>query len=715
MPGPRSPGSTLRGSGERAAGDWERRAGRERRIPVPLHRRQERDAGPLLADLAASARAKAAESAALQRRHPRPVRPADRRGRPGDGATASPAGGRLFTFGNGGSATDAATLASLFAHPPTGRALPAWSLAADQAMLTALGNDVGFDLVFARQIIAHAPRRTTSPSPCPPAETLPTCRPRWPRRRGRGLLTVGFAGYDGGAVGRVKPTSDVLLRGPLAERAPDPGKPGPARLRPLGGRASTCQPEESNDPRPGHPRATCVGAAARQEGRVIERIEAFRRRRPRLLDEVVTLAHGAGGKSSAALVDAVFLEAFRNPELERSATAPCSACPAGERLAIQHRLVRGAAAALPRRLDRAARRARHRQRPGGDRRRAAVAVGGIRARGGLARSPSCRRSSRDMAAAAAGAGVQIVTGDTKVVPEGRRRRAVHHHGRGGLIPAGRELSARSGARRETGSLLSGTMGDHGMAVMLARGDLALEADIRSDTAPVNGLVEDLLAAAPGTRWMRDPTRGGRGHRLQRARSGHRPGRRARRVAAAGGAGRNGAPASCSGSTRSTWPTKASSSPSSPRTRPRPRLAALRSHPLGRDAAVIGEIAAQPAGIVVMRTRSAAPASSTCSSATRCPGSADRHHPIRGEEQAMCLGIPGQVVDVHRPGRAPGEGRRQRSPAGHQRPAAGRRSRWRPGDWVLVHVGFAMAKIDEEEAAADAARHEADGPGLRRRA
>ena len=58
-------------------------------------------------------------------------------------------------------------------------------------------------------------------------------------------------------------------------------------------------------------------------------------------------------------------------------------------------------------------------------------------------------------------------------------------------------------------LVSGTIGDHGMAVMLARGDLALDADIRSDTASVAGLVElTSCAAAPGTRWMRDPTRGG---------------------------------------------------------------------------------------------------------------------------------------------------------------------------------------------------------------
>ena len=59
-------------------------------------------------------------------------------------------------------------------------------------------------------------------------------------------------------------------------------------------------------------------------------------------------------------------------------------------------------------------------------------------------------------------------------------------------------------------LVSGTIGDHGMAVMLARGDLAIEADISSDTAPLGNLVETLLTAAPGTRWLRDPTRGGLG-------------------------------------------------------------------------------------------------------------------------------------------------------------------------------------------------------------
>ena len=73
-------------------------------------------------------------------------------------AGAFAAGGRLFTFGNGGSSTDAASLATLFARPPWGRALPARGLVEDTAIVTALGNDVGFDLVFSRQLIAHGAR-----------------------------------------------------------------------------------------------------------------------------------------------------------------------------------------------------------------------------------------------------------------------------------------------------------------------------------------------------------------------------------------------------------------------------------------------------------------------------------------------------------------------------------------------------------------------------
>src|SRR4029077_17057096 len=115
----------------------------------------------------------------------------------------------------------------------------------------------------------------------------------------------------------------------------------------------------------------------------------------------------------------------------------------------------------------------------------------------------------DMAAAAAGAGVQIVTGDTKVVPKGAADGVFITTAGVGIVPAGREFSASS-VRPGDKVLMSGSMGDHGMAVMLARGDLAIEADIHSDTACLSPLVELLMAAAPSTRWLRDATRGGVG-------------------------------------------------------------------------------------------------------------------------------------------------------------------------------------------------------------
>jgi hydrogenase expression/formation protein HypE len=114
-----------------------------------------------------------------------------------------------------------------------------------------------------------------------------------------------------------------------------------------------------------------------------------------------------------------------------------------------------------------------------------------------------------MAEAAARCGIRVVTGDTKVVGHGAADGMYVTTTGIGTVPAERRLAAAE-VRTGDAVLCSGTIGDHGTAVMLARGDLAIEADIVSDTAPLHGLVEMLLAAAPGTRWLRDATRGGVG-------------------------------------------------------------------------------------------------------------------------------------------------------------------------------------------------------------
>ncbi|HUR22833.1 MAG TPA: SIS domain-containing protein [Acidimicrobiales bacterium] len=117
------------------------------------------------------------------------------------------AGGRLFTFGNGGSATDAEAVAHLYTQPPAGRAdhpaqraaraLPARSLAEDQAVMTALGNDVGFELVFSRQLIAHGRAHDIAMGFSTSGNSDNLMR-AFAEARKQGMLTVGIAGTDGG-------------------------------------------------------------------------------------------------------------------------------------------------------------------------------------------------------------------------------------------------------------------------------------------------------------------------------------------------------------------------------------------------------------------------------------------------------------------------------------------------------------------------------------
>lgn len=158
---------------------------------------QEDDPQSLLTDLAASAHAKAAESVAL-RRTTLEANAALLDQAATEVARRFVAGGRMFTFGNGGSCTDSTTLAGLFSRPPAGKPLPAWSLAADQAIVTALGNDVGFDLVFARQLIARAKAGDIAIAMSTSGNS-PNLLTALAEAHQRGLYTIGFAGYDGGA------------------------------------------------------------------------------------------------------------------------------------------------------------------------------------------------------------------------------------------------------------------------------------------------------------------------------------------------------------------------------------------------------------------------------------------------------------------------------------------------------------------------------------
>jgi D-sedoheptulose 7-phosphate isomerase len=156
----------------------------------------ERAPGSLLEDLGASAVNKGAVSAAL--RTTTFERERDRLDHAAEAMAARLAsGGRLFTFGNGGSATDAEAVAYLYTQPPHGRPLPARSLAEDQAVMTALGNDVGFDLVFSRQLIAHGRPHDIAMGFSTSGNSENLMR-AFAEAAKQGMLTVGVSGYDGG-------------------------------------------------------------------------------------------------------------------------------------------------------------------------------------------------------------------------------------------------------------------------------------------------------------------------------------------------------------------------------------------------------------------------------------------------------------------------------------------------------------------------------------
>lgn len=118
-----------------------------------------------------------------------------------------------------------------------------------------------------------------------------------------------------------------------------------------------------------------------------------------------------------------------------------------------------------------------------------------------------RKIAMSMAAAAREAGVKIVTGDTKVVNRGKGDGIFINTSGVGVLPAGVNLG---GQFIQPGDkvLVSGTLGDHGITVMSCRENLSFQAQVESDAAPLNHLIANVLAAAPGVRAFRDPTRGG---------------------------------------------------------------------------------------------------------------------------------------------------------------------------------------------------------------
>ena len=326
------------------------------------------------------------------------------------------------------------------------------------------------------------------------------------------------------------------------------------------------------------------------------------RRRATLRDAHVTLAHGSGGKAMRNLIEDVFLGAFDNPllsPLEDQAVLPLAELAAlGDRLAF----TTDTYVVSPLFFN------------GGDIGTLAVAgtVNDLAVSGARPLYLSCgvvleeglpvetlRRVVASMKRVAAEAGVHIVTGDTKVVERGAADKLFINTAGIGVVPRGVSISA-SQARPGDAVIVNGTLGDHGTAILIARQQLALESDVASDCQPLAALVAAMLAACPDIHCLRDATRGGVATVLNEFAQSSQVAIRIHETALPL---REDVKGACEilgldplylaneGKLVAIVPPEAA-----PRV-----LAAMRAHPAGRDAAIIGEVTDEPCGMVVLRT------------------------------------------------------------------------------------------------------------------
>jgi hydrogenase expression/formation protein HypE len=334
-----------------------------------------------------------------------------------------------------------------------------------------------------------------------------------------------------------------------------------------------------------------------REQQVLDRIDRARRRRPKVREERITMSHGAGGKATHTLIEAIFLDAFRNPMLEPLEDA-ARVHVNGSRVA----LTTDSYVVSPLFF------------PGGNIGDLAVngTVNDLAMAGAVPMYLSAgfileegfpvadlSRITESMQLAAGAAGVQVITGDTKVVERGKADGCYINTAGIGIVERGTCLGV-AGAQPGDAILVSGPIGDHGVTIMLARGELDIEADLRSDTAPLAGLAAALLDAVPGVRAMRDATRGGVATILNEiARSADvgvlvsEDGIPVRPVVrgAAELLGIDPMYVACEGRMVAVVDGRDAGR----------AVAALRAHPQGEQAAIIGHVTEGPAGIVQLKT------------------------------------------------------------------------------------------------------------------
>ncbi|MGI9108131.1 MAG: hydrogenase expression/formation protein HypE [Pyrinomonadaceae bacterium] len=338
------------------------------------------------------------------------------------------------------------------------------------------------------------------------------------------------------------------------------------------------------------------------------RVERARRRKHKFRDEQITLAHGSGGRAMHELIENLFLEYLRNPLLEALEDQAVFEVGDGGGRPARLAFTTDSYVVTPIFF------------PGGDIGRLAVngtvndlAMSGARplylSAGFILEEgfpvEDLKRILTSMRAAATQAGVEVVTGDTKVVQRGSADRIFINTSGIGVIESDIRLSA---SRAQAGDkvIVSGHLGDHGTTIMIARGELELETDIESDTAPLGALVREMIEEAGRTgsidaiHCLRDPTRGGVATTLNEIALSSavcieiEEDRIPVREEVRGACEILGLdPLYVANEGRLVAIVAANLA--------EPLIARMRANPYGRDACMIGEVKPEPQGIVAMRT------------------------------------------------------------------------------------------------------------------
>jgi len=316
----------------------------------------------------------------------------------------------------------------------------------------------------------------------------------------------------------------------------------------------------------------------------------------------ITLAHGGGGRAMRGLIEKIILPAFDNPMLAiledqaRLSIAELSAL--GDRLSF----TTDTYVVTPIEF------------PGGDIGKLAVCgtVNDLAVCGARPLYLSCalvleegfpltdlERVLQSMGRAAREARVAVVTGDTKVVERGAADRIFINTAGVGVLRAGVNIAA---TRAQSGDavIVNGNLGDHGIAILLARNELALAAPVQSDCQPLHDLIAAMLGVCPDIHCLRDATRGGVATVLNEFAVSSNVGIRLYEAALPLDDGVRGA-CEILGLDPLYLANEGKLVAIVPGSLAEGVLAAMRAHPAGRDAAIVGEVCAQPAGHVILST------------------------------------------------------------------------------------------------------------------